>query len=105
MKTMVTQKQILDHFNLSGDTLVAMEKEGLPFYRINARDIEEKLEEIEHEYENIIVHLVTFKACIEYGIPEALEHSMLKWVSVDNLLELEWAPADIPTIEKLQNQL
>lgn len=26
MKTMVTQKQILEHFNLSRDTLVAMKK-------------------------------------------------------------------------------
>ncbi|MEK4672562.1 MULTISPECIES: (deoxy)nucleoside triphosphate pyrophosphohydrolase [Bacillus] len=67
--------------------------------------IEEKVEEIEYEYENIIVHLVTFKACIEYGIPEAFQHAKLKWVSVANLLELEWAPADIPTIEKLQSSL
>ncbi|PFL68883.1 HNH endonuclease [Bacillus anthracis] len=38
MKTMVTQKQIIKHFNLSRDTLVTMEKEGLPFYKISTRD-------------------------------------------------------------------
>ncbi|MED2785635.1 (deoxy)nucleoside triphosphate pyrophosphohydrolase [Bacillus thuringiensis] len=67
--------------------------------------IEGKIEEVEHEYENIIVHLATYKACINYGIPEAFEHEKLIWLSVDNLTELEWAPADLPTVKKLQHQL
>ncbi|PFI17419.1 (deoxy)nucleoside triphosphate pyrophosphohydrolase [Bacillus cereus] len=60
-----------------------------------------QVEVVEHEYENIIVHLVTYKACIKSGTPKALEHSKLKWVSINNLKELEWAPADIPTVEVL----
>lgn len=58
----------------------------------------EKIEEVEHEYENIIVHLATYKVHIDFGIPKALEHAELKWVHVNNLLELKWAPADIPTV-------
>ncbi|EEM02618.1 (deoxy)nucleoside triphosphate pyrophosphohydrolase [Bacillus pseudomycoides] len=61
----------------------------------------EKIEEVEHEYENIIVHLTTYKAYIESGVPKALEHAELKWVNVNNLLELKWAQADIPTVEVL----
>ncbi|ENQ3113173.1 (deoxy)nucleoside triphosphate pyrophosphohydrolase [Bacillus cereus] len=61
----------------------------------------EKIEEVDHEYENIIVHLATYKAYIESGIPKALEHEEIKWVQVENLLELKWAPADIPTVDIL----
>ncbi|WP_025149664.1 (deoxy)nucleoside triphosphate pyrophosphohydrolase [Bacillus sp. H1a] len=61
----------------------------------------EKIEEVEHEYENIFVHLATYKAYIEYGMPKTLEHAELKWVNANGLLELKWAPADIPTVEVL----
>ncbi|PEP14045.1 (deoxy)nucleoside triphosphate pyrophosphohydrolase [Bacillus wiedmannii] len=61
----------------------------------------EKIEEIEHEYENIIVHLDTYKAHVKSGIPKALEHADLKWVQAKKLLELKWAPADIPTVRLL----
>ncbi|HFU4564295.1 8-oxo-dGTP diphosphatase MutT [Bacillus cereus] len=61
----------------------------------------EKIEEVDYEYENIIVHLATYKAYIESGIPKALEHEEIKWVQVENLLELKWAPADIPTVDIL----
>ncbi|MBO1582785.1 (deoxy)nucleoside triphosphate pyrophosphohydrolase [Bacillus sp. XF8] len=61
----------------------------------------EKVEEVEHEYEKIIVHLTTYKAVIVSGMPRALEHADLKWMSVNNIKELTWAPADVPTVEKL----
>ncbi|QWG50298.1 (deoxy)nucleoside triphosphate pyrophosphohydrolase [Bacillus mycoides] len=60
-----------------------------------------KVEEVEYEYENIIVHLTTYKARIVLGTPRALEHAELKWTSIKNLKYLEWAPADIPTVEAL----
>ncbi|WP_270606877.1 restriction endonuclease [Bacillus mobilis] len=53
MKTMVTQKQILEYFNLSRDTLVAMEKEGLPFYKINVGDKEYDIEQVTKWLKNI----------------------------------------------------
>ncbi|PEZ83063.1 8-oxo-dGTP diphosphatase MutT [Bacillus cereus] len=61
----------------------------------------EKIEEVDHEYENIIVHLATYKAHIKSGTPKALEHADLKWVQAGKLLELKWAPADIPTVRIL----
>ncbi|TKI01412.1 (deoxy)nucleoside triphosphate pyrophosphohydrolase [Bacillus cereus] len=61
----------------------------------------EQLKAVEHEYENIIVHLVTYKASIKSGIPKALEHSELRWISIDDLKELNWAPADLPTVDVL----
>ncbi|QWH15280.1 (deoxy)nucleoside triphosphate pyrophosphohydrolase (plasmid) [Bacillus mycoides] len=61
----------------------------------------EEIEEVEYEYDNIIVHLATYKAYIKSGIPKALEHEEIKWIQAKNLLELKWAPADIPTVKIL----
>lgn len=65
-------------------------------------NVGEKIEEVDYEYENIIVHLVTYKANIKSGIPKAIEHADLKWVQSEKLLELKWAPADIPTVDILR---
>ena len=54
-----------------------------------------------HEYENIIVNLITVKCKLVDGTPKAHEHAKLLWLSNDYLESLTWAPADIPTIEKL----
>lgn len=63
--------------------------------------VDKKVEEIEYDYETIIVHLTTYRAQILEGMPKALEHTELKWVSVKDLNNLNWAPADIPTVESL----
>lgn len=54
-----------------------------------------------HEYENVIVNLITVTCKLIAGIPEANEHAKLLWLPKDYLESLTWAPADIPTIEKL----
>ncbi|HDR4594599.1 MULTISPECIES: (deoxy)nucleoside triphosphate pyrophosphohydrolase [Bacillus] len=63
--------------------------------------VDEKVEEIEYEYETIVVHLTTYKARILAGKPKALEHTELKWMGIKDLKHLKWAPADIPTVEAL----
>ena len=55
-----------------------------------------------HEYENIIVNLITVKCKLINGIPKAKEHSKLLWLPVDYLESLNWAPADIPAIKELK---
>ncbi|EJQ03212.1 hypothetical protein IE3_05583 [Bacillus cereus BAG3X2-1] len=46
MKIRVTQKQIMEHFNLDKKILSVMEKEGLPFYKISTRDKEYDIEQV-----------------------------------------------------------
>lgn len=64
-------------------------------------EVGEAVEDTLHEYEQVIVRLETFMAFIAEGLPKAKEHAELRWVRRDSLDELEWAPADIPAIEKL----
>jgi len=63
--------------------------------------VDGKIKEVHHEYPDIIVNLLTYKARIVEGEPNAKEHAQLKWVPLQNLDSLNWAPADIPTVEEL----
>ncbi|MDE3839067.1 8-oxo-dGTP diphosphatase MutT [Bacillus methanolicus] len=65
-------------------------------------EVYEKIEEVHHEYPNVIVNLLTYKAKIIEGEPKAKEHAQLRWVPIQELHTLEWTPADIPTVEALR---
>lgn len=64
-------------------------------------EVSELVEEVVHEYPAVIVNLLTYEAKITKGSPNASEHAKLEWKEISELKELEWAPADIPTVEKL----
>ena len=60
-----------------------------------------KVEDTTYEYEKVIVRLETYMSTILNGTPTALEHADAKWVPRNQLLSLDFAPADIPAVEKL----
>lgn len=60
-----------------------------------------KVEDTSYEYDKVIVRLETYEAKLVDGQPTALEHAETKWVPRQDLLKLEFAPADIPAVEKL----
>jgi 8-oxo-dGTP diphosphatase len=57
----------------------------------------------DHEYDFGIVHLTTFYCRLIEGTPILIEHASMKWLYPDELGSLDWAPADIPTVEKVVN--
>jgi 8-oxo-dGTP diphosphatase len=59
------------------------------------------VEEVMYEYPKVIVNLLTYEATIVTGIPVAKEHAKLEWKNLNELRDLDWAPADIPTVDKL----
>lgn len=64
----------------------------------------EKVEDTTYEYENVIVRLETYKAKLIVGQPIALEHAETKWVARKELHTLNFAPADIPAVDKIINE-
>lgn len=68
-------------------------------------EIGEQVEHTVYEYDFGIVHLTTFYCKLIEGDPILTEHTSIKWLKPDELSSLDWAPADIPTIEKLSNTL
>ena len=69
-------------------------------------EVGENVEDTYFEYENFTIQLTSYFASIKSGEMKATEHAELRWVTIDKLKDLEWAPADIPavlTIKHLQN--
>lgn len=64
-------------------------------------DVGEQVEDTTYEYEHIIVRLETYMARIISGKPVVTEHAELRWVTRTELPALNWAPADVPAIERM----
>lgn len=64
-------------------------------------ECKELFHDITYEYDTFTINLITLKCHILVGTPISIEHSKLIWLKRENLLSLNWAPADITTVEKL----
>ncbi|HZG70473.1 MAG TPA: (deoxy)nucleoside triphosphate pyrophosphohydrolase [Chondromyces sp.] len=64
-------------------------------------EIGEQVEHTVYEYDFGIVHLTTFHCRLIKGKPVLTEHVDIKWLPPNKLIDLDWAPADVPAIEKL----
>ena len=60
--------------------------------------------EVTHEYPDITVHLTVFDAVIAKGRPKLLEHQDMKWITVSELSEFAFCPADETIISILKNR-
>ena len=60
------------------------------------------LEHTVYEYDFAIVHLTTFYCKLVEGRPVLTEYVAMKWLSSEELISLDWAPADLPAIQKLK---
>nr|WP_263323545.1 (deoxy)nucleoside triphosphate pyrophosphohydrolase [Neobacillus sp. Marseille-Q6967] len=58
-----------------------------------------------HEYVTFSIRLISIKCKIIEGVPVPIEHSKLIWLNRENLESLKWAPADIPVVKKLQQEI
>ena len=57
-------------------------------------DVGEVFMAVVHEYHDLTVHLTLFHAAIREGIPQKLEHNDIRWVTVDEIGQYEFCPAD-----------
>lgn len=63
--------------------------------------IGDHVETTAYEYEFGVVTLTTFYATLIDGEPKLTEHSEIRWIPVADLRDVEWAPADLPTVERV----
>lgn len=66
-------------------------------------DVLKQVEDTTYEYDAVIVRLETFYSRIKSGTPKSFEHAELRWVPVNQLAALNWAPADIPAVKKVSD--
>lgn len=58
----------------------------------------------DHQYPNKLIRLIPF-ICKKTGGEIILkEHANYKWLDVKDLLDLEWAEADVPVVEQYLNK-
>ena len=50
--------------------------------------------DVVHEYPDLNVHLILYHASIKEGEPQKLEHNDIRWITVDEIDEYEFCPAD-----------
>ena len=79
-----------------------------------AREIKEELEAdieifeeictVDHEYDFGIVKLTTFRCTLLSDSISLHDHQDTRWLTLHELRDVNWAPADIPTIEILEER-
>lgn len=60
--------------------------------------------EVTHTYPDITVHLTLFHASIVQGVPQKLEHNDICYITVDEIPQYEFCPADEVILQKLQQE-
>ena len=63
-------------------------------------DVGDVFMEVVYKYPDINVHLTLFNATISEGIPQKLEHNDIKWITVAEISNYEFCPADEEILEK-----
>lgn len=64
----------------------------------------EKFEETSYQYDFGLVNLTTFICLLKKGTPQLTEHVAVQWLKPAELNKVQWAPADIPAVEKLMEK-
>ncbi|MBU1145877.1 MAG: 8-oxo-dGTP diphosphatase MutT [Firmicutes bacterium] len=60
---------------------------------------------ITYEYDTFIINLYTYLCELKSGLLEISEHIEKKWVKKEELLSLDFTPADLPIVEELSYHL
>lgn len=60
--------------------------------------------DVVHEYPELTLHLTLFNATIVEGVPQKLEHNDIRWVTVDDISQYEFCPADKELLQRLQER-
>ncbi len=57
-----------------------------------------------HEYPDLTVHLTLFNAGISEGTPQMLEHNDIRWITVDEIDQYAFCPADEGILKELKSR-
>ena len=66
-------------------------------------DVGEAFMDVVHEYPDLTVHLTLFNASIREGTPQKLEHNDIRWITVGEIDQYEFCPADEVILRRLKN--
>ena len=58
--------------------------------------------EVDHVYPDLTVHLTLFNASVAEGTPQRIEHNDLRWITVEEINQYEFCPADEEILRRLK---
>ena len=64
----------------------------------------DSLTPILHLYPNKEIQLIPFLATWQGGSLKLTEHAQSQWLNKEDLLSLNWAPADLPIVQEVQSK-
>ena len=67
-------------------------------------EVGEPFMEFVHTYPDLTVHLSLFHASIAEGTPQKLEHNDIRWLTVDEIDQFSFCPADEEILTRLKNR-
>lgn len=60
--------------------------------------------DVVHEYPDLTVHLTLFNAAIASGVPQKLEHNDIRWLTVEEIDDYAFCPADKDILVELKKR-
>ncbi len=57
-----------------------------------------------HEYADLTIRLTLFHSTLPHGEPQLLEHNALRWITVQEIDQYPFCPADQAILQKLKMQ-
>lgn len=60
--------------------------------------------DVVHEYPDLTIHLTLLNAAIAEGVPQKIEHNDIRWITVDEIDQYEFCPADEVILDRLREQ-
>ena len=60
--------------------------------------------DVVHAYPDLTVHLTLFHAAISDGTPRLLEHNDIRWITVSEIPQYEFCPADDVILARLRSE-
>ena len=60
--------------------------------------------DVTHEYPDLTVHLTLYEAEIAKGEPKMIEHHDIRWVTVEEMDELNFCPADQVFLDEIRKR-
>ena len=66
--------------------------------------VEDVFMEVTHAYPDLTVHLTLFHARIAEGTPKKLEHNDIRWITVEEIDQFPFCPADEEILKELKRR-
>lgn len=60
--------------------------------------------DVPHKCLNLTVHLTLFQTAIREGVPQKLEHNDIRWITVGEIGQYDFCPAEETILDRLRKE-